>query len=481
MSEAQAVTVGESGSCDLGLVGLGVMGENLAMNFSDHGYRLALCNRSPESLERFVRESAGRHDFLPTRDYAELAASLARPRCVFLMVKAGDPVDAVIEGLLPHLDEGDIIIDGGNSNYRDTERRVKALAEKGILMLGCGVSGGEEGARHGPSMMPGGNPDAWPQVKDMLQAIAAKTDKGVPCCDWVGEGGAGHYVKMVHNGIEYGDMQLICECYDFMQHLLGMSNADMHEVFAEWNRGELESYLIEITADIMAHREEGTYTLDTILDKAGQKGTGLWTAVNALELGVPLHLITASVQTRMLSALKGEREKAAGILPGPSLGKLDVDRNEAVSDLRSALYAAKILSYAQGYMLMKAAAESHGWKLNYAGIAQMWREGCIIRAVFLEEIISAYQGEPELENLLFAEFFRNRLADDQGGWRRVVSRAAEVGLTMPAMSAALAFYDGYRRGRLPANLLQAQRDYFGAHTYQRVDDPSGEWHHTQWF
>ena len=401
-------------------------------------------------------------------------------------------MDAVIDELVPLLDEGDVLIDGGNSNFPDTQRRAETLAEKGLLFVGTGVSGGEEGARHGPSLMPGGHPDAWPLIKEIFQSIAAKTDDGSPCCDWVGEGGAGHFVKMVHNGIEYGDMQLICESYDFMQRLLGMDNAAMGDTFNAWDEGELNSYLIEITAAILRFRDEdGEAVVDKILDKAGQKGTGKWTAINALDLGIPLTLIGEAVFARALSALKEERVRAADVLEGPDApesdaGNPDTDAlapDDWLDALGQALFAAKILSYAQGYMLMRASAEEYGWKLNYGGIAQMWRGGCIIRAAFLDDIKAAFDKEPELENLLLDDGFRERVHKAQGSWRRVVAASVTRGLPMPATAAALAFYDGYRSARLPANLLQAQRDYFGAHTYQHTDElaeDTPEWYHTDW-
>ena len=395
------------------------------------------------------------------------------------MVRAGAAVDAVIEALVPLLERGDVIIDGGNSNFTDSERRATELADKGLLFVGAGVSGGEEGARHGPSLMPGGHPDAWPIIKDIFQGIAAKTDAGVPCCDWVGDGGAGHFVKMVHNGIEYGDMQLICESYDFMRRLLGMDNAAMGDTFNAWDEGELNSYLIEITAAILRYRDaDGEAVVDRIIDKAGQKGTGKWTAINALDLGIPLTLIGEAVFARALSALKAERVRASDVLDGPPDGDA-LSPDDWLDALGQALFAAKILSYAQGYMLMRAAAEEHGWSLNYGGIAQMWRGGCIIRAAFLDDIKTAFDKTPDLENLLLDDYFRTRVHAAQASWRRVVAASIERGLPMPATSAALAFYDGYRSARLPANLLQAQRDYFGAHTYQLLDG-APEWYHTDW-
>ncbi|HSV57208.1 MAG TPA: decarboxylating NADP(+)-dependent phosphogluconate dehydrogenase, partial [Magnetospirillaceae bacterium] len=409
-------------------------------------------------------------------------ALLKRPRKVILMVKAGQAVDEFIETLLPHLDQGDVIIDGGNSHYPDSTRRTRYLKRKGFRFIGTGVSGGEEGARRGPSIMPGGDPEAWPAVKEIFQAIAARTDDGQPCCDWVGEEGSGHYVKMVHNGIEYGDMQLICEAYHVMKQGLGLDAQEMHRVFAEWNRGELDSYLIEITRDILAYKDEdGSPLVEKILDTAGQKGTGKWTGISSLELGVPVTLIGEAVYARCLSAMKDERTKASLILAGPESGVIRVrDREAFLEDLRLALLASKIVSYSQGYMLLREAAREEGWHLNYGGIALIWRGGCIIRSVFLGRIKEAFDRDPGLRSLLLDEYFRNVLARCQASWRRVVSLAVEAGIPVPALSTALGFYDGYRCGRLPANLLQAQRDYFGAHTYERIDRPRGEYFHTDW-
>ncbi|MGD2158546.1 MAG: decarboxylating NADP(+)-dependent phosphogluconate dehydrogenase, partial [Anaerolineales bacterium] len=405
---------------------------------------------------------------------------LKRPRRLMLMVKAGKPVDIIIDQLIPLLEAGDIIIDGGNSNFKDTMRRTEYVESKGLLYIGTGVSGGEEGARHGPSIMPGGSPEAWPHVKEILQAIAAKVEDGTPCCDWVGENGAGHFVKMVHNGIEYGDMQLISEAYHLMKSALDMQADEMHAVFAGWDQGKLDSYLIEISADILAFKDaDGEPLVEKILDAAGQKGTGRWTAINALDLGIPLTLIVEAVQARSLSALKEERVAASKVLSGPESGpKLDKER--FIQDLEGALYASKIISYTQGYMLMRAAAEEYGWSLDYGGIALLWREGCIIRSVFLGEIQEAYQREPALPNLLLDPYFKEQVEAAQGAWRRVVAQAVRLGIPVPAMSSALAFYDGYRQARLPANMIQAQRDYFGAHTYERVDRPRGESFHTNW-
>jgi 6-phosphogluconate dehydrogenase len=465
--------------CDIGLIGLAVMGQNLVLNMDDHGFKVAVFNRTMSKVDDFINGNAKGTKVVGTHSLEELASVLKKPRRVMLMVKAGQPVDSFIEKLIPHLEAGDIIIDGGNSNYHDTMRRTAHLESKGLLYIGTGVSGGEEGARHGPSIMPGGSPEAWPHVKPILQAIAAQVD-GVPCCDWVGENGAGHFVKMVHNGIEYGDMQLICESYHLMKEGLGLGYDEMHRIFAEWNEGKLDSYLIEITRDILGFRDEdGEPLAEKILDTAGQKGTGKWTAVSALDMGIPLTLIAEAVLARFLSALKDERVAASRILNGP-VARLQVDRQAFVADVRDALYASKIVSYTQGYMLMRAAAEEYGWHLNYGGIAQMWRGGCIIRSVFLGKIKDAFDQDPALSNLLLTPYFKGEVDAAQAAWRRVVARAVEIGVPLPAMSSALAFYDGYRHARLPANLLQAQRDYFGAHTYERVDRPRGEFFHTNW-
>ena len=467
-------------TADIGLIGLAVMGQNLVLNMNDHGYTVAVYNRTISKVDAFLANEAQGTQVIGTHSIEELIASLKRPRRVMMMVKAGAPVDALIEQLIPHLEPGDIIIDGGNSNYVDSTRRTQYLEEKGLLFIGTGISGGEEGARHGPSIMPGGSPAAWPHVKAILQDVAAKVADGTPCCDWVGENGAGHFVKMVHNGIEYGDMQLITEAYQLMKDGLGMSNDEMSAVFGEWNEGHLDSYLIEITRDILAYRDEdGEAVVDFILDSAGQKGTGKWTAVNSLELGIPLTLIGEAVFARFLSALKEERVVAAQVLPGP-VAQFTGDRVALLRDLQDALYAAKIMSYTQGYMLFRAAATEYGWNLNYGGIALMWREGCIIRSAFLGKIKEAYDAEPGLTNLLLAPYFTQAVAQAQAGWRRVVETAVSLGLPVPAMSSALAFFDGYRHGRLPANLLQAQRDYFGAHTYERIDQPRGQFFHTNW-
>jgi 6-phosphogluconate dehydrogenase len=465
---------------DIGLVGLAVMGENLILNMESKGFTVACYNRTVSKVDGFIEGRAKGKNILGCRSIEELVENLKRPRKIMLMVKAGAAVDAFIDQILPHLDDGDILIDGGNSHFPDTIRRAEYVERKGKLYIGTGVSGGEEGALRGPSIMPGGSPDAWERVRPIFQAIAAKTDAGEPCCDWVGEGGAGHFVKMVHNGIEYGDMQMICETYHMMREGLGMTNAEMHEVFAEWNRGELDSYLVEITRDILAYKDEdGNEVVDLILDTAGQKGTGKWTAIAALDVGQPLTLIGEAVFSRCLSALKEERVEASKILSGPA-ARFEGDEKAFVDDLRQALYASKIVSYAQGYQLMRAAAEEHGWNLNYGGIALMWRGGCIIRSVFLGKIKEAFDKNPDLDNLLLDPFFKNAVEKSQPAWRRVASTAIQIGIPMPAMTAALAYYDGYRHERLPANLLQAQRDYFGAHTYERVDRPRGEFFHTNW-
>jgi 6-phosphogluconate dehydrogenase len=467
-------------SCDIGLIGLAVMGQNLVLNMNDHGYRVAVFNRTVSKVDEFIQNEAAGTQVAGAHSIEEFVGSLKRPRRIMLMVKAGDTVDQMIEGLLPHLDKGDIVIDGGNSHYPDTNRRASDLAEKGILFIGTGVSGGEEGARFGPSIMPGGNPAAWPHVKEIFQSIAAKVEDGSPCCDWVGENGAGHYVKMIHNGIEYGDMQLICEAYHLLSAGLGLSAEDLHEVFAEWNKGELDSYLIEITSEIFTKKDEdGAPMVDKILDAAGQKGTGKWTGVNSLELGVPVTLIGEAVYARCLSAMKDERVTASEILTGPKLPAAQ-DRQQFIEDARRALYCSKVVSYAQGYMLMREAAKEQGWDLNYGGIALMWRGGCIIRSRFLGKIKEAFDKNPQLTNLLLDDFFSRTLNEYQASWRRAIIKAIEYGVPTPAFSTALSFFDGYRAERLPANLLQAQRDFFGAHTYERVDRPRGEFFHTNW-
>ena len=466
---------------DLGLVGLAVMGQNLILNMNDKGYTVAAYNRTVSKVDEFLNGAAkGRDTILGAHSIEEFVSLLERPRKIMLLVRAGSAVDAFIEQILPHLDEGDLIIDGGNTHFPDTIRRTNDLTAKGILYIGTGVSGGEEGARHGPSIMPGGNPKAWPLVKELFQAISAKTDEGEACCDWVGEGGAGHYVKMVHNGIEYGDMQLICEAYSLMKDLLGLTPDEMHKVFGEWNKGELDSYLIEITTNILGFKDEdGKPLVDAILDTAGQKGTGKWTGISALDLGVPVTLIGEAVFSRCLSALKEERVAASKILKGPA-HEFTGDRDAFVEDIRQGLLASKIVSYAQGYMLMREAAKEHKWNLNYGGIALMWRGGCIIRSVFLGKIKDAFDKDPGLRNLLTDDYFKGVIDRCQASWRRVVAKAFEAGIPIPAFSTALSFYDGYRSARLPANLLQAQRDYFGAHTFERLDKPSGEFFHANW-
>ncbi|HSO21692.1 MAG TPA: decarboxylating NADP(+)-dependent phosphogluconate dehydrogenase, partial [Chondromyces sp.] len=465
---------------DIGLIGLAVMGQNLVLNMNDHGFKVAVFNRTTGVVDEFLAGGAKGTGIVGAHSLEELVGALERPRRVMLLVKAGRPVDDFIERLIPLLEAGDIIIDGGNSNYNDTMRRVAKVESAGLLYIGTGVSGGEEGARRGPSIMPGGSPAAWPHVKPIFQAIAARVEDGSPCCDWVGSNGAGHFVKMVHNGIEYGDMQLICEAYHLMKEGLGLDHDRMHEVFTEWNRGELDSYLIEISRDILGFRDEhGEPVLEKILDSAGQKGTGKWTAVSALDMGIPLTLIAEAVLARFLSALKDERVAAAKVLRGPDT-TFAGDQDAFVDDLRQALYAAKIVSYAQGYMLMRAAAAEYGWTLNNGGIALMWRGGCIIRSVFLGRIKEAFDRDPGLSNLLLDPYFAGQVQAAQAAWRRVVAKAVALGIPVPALASALSFFDGYRSGRLPANLLQAQRDYFGAHTYERVDRPRGEFFHTDW-
>ncbi|HEX4120984.1 MAG TPA: decarboxylating NADP(+)-dependent phosphogluconate dehydrogenase [Verrucomicrobiae bacterium] len=465
---------------DIGLIGLAVMGQNLVLNMNDHGFTVAVFNRTVAKVDEFLAHEAKGTKVLGAHSLAELAGMLKRPRRVMLMVKAGKPVDELIEEILPHLEKGDILIDGGNSLFADTTRRVKELEEKGFLFVGTGVSGGEEGARHGPSIMPGGSKEAWPHVKDIFQSIAAKVDDGTPCCDWVGENGAGHYVKMVHNGIEYGDMQLICEAYQLMKDGLGMTAQEMHQAFAEWNKTELDSFLIEITANILAFNDtDGQPLVDKILDTAGQKGTGKWTVISSSELGIPSTLITEAVYSRCVSALKDERVAAAKKLKGPAR-KISGDRAAFVENIRHALYASKIISYAQGYMLMRAAAKEYAWNLNYGGVALMWRGGCIVRSRFLGKIKEAFDRNPNLTNLLLDGFFRGEIKKCQRSWRKVIAIAARKGIPAPAFSTALNFFDSYRSERLPANLLQAQRDYFGAHTYERLDKPRGQFFHTNW-
>jgi 6-phosphogluconate dehydrogenase len=467
-------------TADIGLIGLAVMGQNLILNMNDHGFTVVAYNRTTSKVDEFLNKEAKGTKVIGAHSIEELVSHLKRPRRIMMLVKAGSAVDDLIEQLVPHLEKGDILIDGGNSLFQDTIGRAKNLEEKGLLFIGTGVSGGEEGARRGPSIMPGGSPAAWPFVKDIFQKIAAKVEDGTPCCDWVGENGAGHYVKMVHNGIEYGDMQLICEAYQLMKTGLGMTAEEMHHVFAEWNKGDLDSFLIEITRDILAFKDtDGQPLVDNILDTAGQKGTGKWTVISSQELGIPITLMAEAVYSRCVSALKDERVVAAKKLKGPKPA-IKGDRAKFIEDIRCALYASKIVSYAQGYMLMRAAAKEYNWKLNYGGVALMWRGGCIIRSRFLGKIKEAFDGNSKLTNLLLDKFFRKAVKDCQRSWRNVVAIAAKKGIPVPAFSTALAFYDAYRSERLPANLLQAQRDYFGAHTYERVDKPRGEFFHTNW-
>ncbi len=467
-------------TADIAVIGLAVMGQNLIMNMNDHGFTVVAYNRTTSKVDEFLANEAKGSKVIGAHSIEEMVKLLKRPRRIMLMVKAGKAVDEFIEHLLPYLEPGDIIIDGGNSLFMDSDRRVKYLESKGFQFIGTGVSGGEEGARNGPSIMPGGSTAAWPHVKDIFQGISAKVDGNVPCCDWVGEGGAGHYVKMVHNGIEYGDMQLICEAYQLMRDGLGMTADEMHTVFAEWQGGELNSYLIEITRDILAKNDEdGTPLVDKILDTAGQKGTGKWTVISSADLGIPITLMAEAVYSRCVSAMKDERVKAQKKLKGPR-PSISGDRAKFIAQIRDALYASKIVSYAQGYMLMAAAAEQNKWNLNYGGIALMWRGGCIIRSAFLADIKAAFDKNKKLTNLLLDDYFRGEIKRCQKGWRGVVAMAAKKGIPVPAFSTALAFFDGYRTANLPANLLQAQRDYFGAHTYERVDKPRGEFFHTNW-
>ncbi|HYW44741.1 MAG TPA: decarboxylating NADP(+)-dependent phosphogluconate dehydrogenase [Bryobacteraceae bacterium] len=468
-------------TADIALIGLAVMGQNLILNMSDHGYTVVAFNRTVSKVDEFLNDAAkGHKNVVGAHSIEEMTGLLKRPRKIMLMVKAGKAVDDFIGLLLPHLEPGDLLIDGGNSHFPDTIRRTKDLESKGFLYVGTGVSGGEEGARFGPSMMPGGSPKAWPLVKDIFQAICARTPDGAPCCDWMGEDGAGHYVKMVHNGIEYGDMQLICEAYQLLKEGLGMGNQEMHDVFADWLKGELDSYLIEITRDILAYKDEnGESVVDKILDTAGQKGTGKWTSVSSLDLGMPLTLIGEAVYARCLSAMKEERVAASKILSGPEF-RFEGDRKAFVEDIRQALLASKLVSYAQGFMLLREAAQEYHWNLNYGGIALVWRAGCIIRSAFLDKIKEAFDRDGNLRSLLLDPYFHELIDRCQGSWRRVVAKAVESGVPAPAFTTALSFFDGYRSERLPANLLQAQRDYFGAHTYERVDQPRGKFFHTNW-
>ncbi len=465
---------------DIGLIGLAVMGENLVLNMESKGYTVAVFNRTTSRVDEFMAGRGAGKKFIGAHSIEELVASLERPRKVMMLVKAGKPVDDFIDLLIPHLEPGDIIIDGGNSHFPDTIRRTQYVESKGLLFIGTGVSGGEEGALLGPSIMPGGSPAAWPHIKEIFQSVSAKVENGEACCDWVGEGGAGHFVKMVHNGIEYGDMQIINEAYHVMKDLLGMSADEMHEIFKKWNSEELDSYLIEITRDILAFKDEdGEPLVEKILDTAGQKGTGKWTGVAALDLGIPLTLIGESVFSRCLSAQKELRVEASKAISGPKVS-FTGDKTQMISDLKDALYGAKIISYAQGYNLMMEAAKEYGWNLNYGGIALMWRGGCIIRSAFLGDIKKAFDTNPALPNLLLDPFFKEKVETAQAGWRRVCAAALSNGIPVPALTSALCYFDGFRSERLPANLLQAQRDYFGAHTYERIDQPRGQFFHTNW-
>ena len=467
--------------CDIGLIGLAVMGENLVLNMESHGFQVAVFNRTTSRVDAFLEGRAKGKNIVGCHSIEELVANLARPRKVFLLVKAGAAVDAFIDSIIPQLEPGDIIIDGGNSHFPDTIRRTAYVESKGLLYIGTGVSGGEEGALKGPSIMPGGSAAAWPHVKEIFQSVAAKVDDGSPCCEWLGSDGAGHFVKMVHNGIEYGDMQMICEAYSLMRNVLDMPPGEISTVFGEWNEGELDSYLIEITRDILAKTDDetGKPMVDVIMDKAGQKGTGRWTSLAALDLGVPAQTIVEAVFARALSAIKDERLVAAQTLAGPG-GKFTGDKKAFLGQLRQALFASKICSYAQGYQLMRAAATEYQWDLNYGEIALMWRGGCIIRAQFLGNIKEAYDNNPSLQNLLLDSYFKDAIENSQSAWRKVIATAVEHGVPVPTFSSALAYYDGYRSAVLPANLLQAQRDYFGAHTYERLDKPAGEYFHTNW-
>ena len=465
---------------DIGLIGLAVMGENLVINMESRGFTVSVYNRSAHKVTAFLGNRARGKNIVGAFSLEELVSQLAPPRKVMLMVKAGQPVDDFIEKLIPLLSPGDIIIDGGNSYFADTMRRTKYLEGKGLLYIGTGVSGGEEGALRGPSIMPGGSPAAWQHVKPIFQAIAAKVD-GFPCCDWVGDDGAGHFVKMIHNGIEYGDMQLICEAYHLLKNLLGLTVDEMHEVFAEWNRGDLDSYLIEITRDILAVKDaDGLPLIDKIVDTAGQKGTGKWTSTTALDEGVPLTLISEAVFARCLSAMKDERVAASGVIAPQTVPCFALDRDSFIDDIKNALFASKIVSYAQGYALTRSAAGTYGWKLDFGSIAMLWRGGCIIRSVFLGKIKEAFDHDPALPNLMLDPFFKGKIEEAQASWRRVCAAAATYGAPAPAFMSALSYFDGYRCARLPANLLQAQRDYFGAHTYERVDAPRGQFFHTNW-
>lgn len=465
-------------SADIALIGLAVMGQNIILNMNDHGYVVCAYNRTTSKVQHFLDNEAKGTKVVGAFSIEEMVKKLKKPRRIMMLVKAGPAVDAFIEQLLPFLESGDIIIDGGNSEYQDSIRRCQQLEAKNLLFVGSGVSGGEDGARYGPSLMPGGSPKAWPSIKAIFQGISAKAD-GEPCCDWVGEGGAGHYVKMVHNGIEYGDMQLICEIYQIMKDILGMNNDEISNIFSEWNKGELDSFLIEITRDILKFKDtDGVHMVDKIRDAAGQKGTGKWTAISALQSGMPVTLIGEAVFARCLSSLKDERVIASKQLKGPPIS-FKGDKAQFIKDLKQALYASKIISYAQGFMLMREAAKEQKWNLNYGGIALMWRGGCIIRSVFLGKIKEAFDKKPDLTNLLLDDFFKNAILNAQSGWRRVVSAAVTNGVPCPCLSTALSFFDGYRSEKVPANLIQAQRDYFGAHTYELLSKP-GKFHHTNW-
>jgi len=467
-------------NADIGLIGLGVMGSSLALNMESNGFTVSVHNRTAPQIDNLVNNRSTLNNIYGFENLSEFVDSIKKPRKIMLMVVAGSVVDDYIQKLIPLLDQGDIIIDGGNSHYPDTSRRTDELESKGFKFVGAGVSGGEEGALKGPSIMPGGSVSAWPEVKNIFQKIAAKVGDNEPCCDWIGEGGSGHFVKMVHNGIEYGDMQLICEAYQIMKDVLGMSNDEMHKTFKEWNEGELNSYLIEITADILKFKDkDGSYLVDNILDTAGEKGTGKWTAAVALELGAPLTLIGEAVFARYLSSRKDERVLASSMFDGPLIN-FDGDKDQVLKDIHDALYASKMVSYAQGYTLLSRAAKEFHWHLNYGAIALMWRGGCIIRSVFLTKIKDAYDRNPNIKNLLLDPFFKNQINKSQEGWRRVVSIAITNGIPVPAMTSSLSYFDGYRNDRLPANLLQAQRDYFGAHTYERLDGKEGDVFHTEW-
>jgi 6-phosphogluconate dehydrogenase len=468
-------------TADIGLIGLAVMGENLVLNMESNGFTCAVYNRTTAKVDSFVQGRGAGKKFIPCHSIEALVQAIKRPRKIMMMVKAGEVVDEFINQLLPYLEEGDIIIDGGNSHFPDTNRRVKELEAKGIRFVGAGVSGGEEGALKGPSIMPGGSESAWPEIKPIFQKIAAKVDGGVPCCDWVGPEGSGHFVKMVHNGIEYGDMQLICEAYHLLKTVGGLSNAELASTFAKYNQGDLDSFLIEITAEIFAKKDDetGKDLIDVILDAAGQKGTGKWTATVALDLGIPVTLIGEAVFARCLSAQKADRTKASKIIKAPP-ATAAADKAKFIADVERALYCSKLVSYAQGFELMRAAAKDFKWTLNYGGVALMWRGGCIIRSAFLGKIKEAFDKTPDLTNLLLDPFFAEVVSAGQDGWRRVIASAAMNGIPVPAMSTALSYFDGYRTERLPANLLQAQRDFFGAHTYERTDKPRGEFFHTNW-